>query len=121
MNHKNKSDGIPIYWSLSNNLVQHLTSLVLAKCQNLGSSRLVGGVLVGLHARDLVHVLLLGGLALALHLVPHLLGPSCGDDAGLEEDDDAGDLVDVDVVLQRKNSRKTNPGQRSDCFPQHEN
>ena len=42
-------------------------------------------------------------------------------DAGLEEDDDAGDLVDVDVVLQWKNSRKANPGQRSDCFPQHEN
>ena len=40
-------------------------------------------------------------------------------DGGLEEDDDAGDLVDVDVVLQWKDSRKADPGQRSDCLPQH--
>ena len=39
-------------------------------------------------------------------------------DGGQEEDDDAGDLVDVDVVLQWKDSRKVDSGQRSDCFPQ---
>ena len=56
-----------------------------------------------------------------LHIDGKVAQVGNGVEDSLDEDDDAGHLVDVDVVLKREDSREANPRQQGDCFTQHEN